>query len=65
MDKKDIKNSIKEKTKENYTKLSQDETALKRSLQKIKEIPKSQQKRVLKALPKKMREFAQANLFYD
>jgi hypothetical protein len=53
MDKKDIKNSIKEKTKENYTKLSQDETALKRSLQKIKEIPK------------KMREFAQANLFYD
>ena len=63
MEKKDIKKSIKKKTQENYTKLSQDNTAFQESLLKIKQMPKAQQKRVLKMLPKKLREYAEANLF--
>jgi len=63
MNKKEVKQSLKQRIQQNHKTLKNDETQLQKSLDRIKQIPKAQQKRVLKALPKKMREFAEKNLF--
>lgn len=63
MNKKEVKNSLKQKIQQNHKTLRNDEAQLQKSLERIRQIPKAQQKKVLKALPKSMREFAEKNLF--